>query len=436
MRTMRTLRTWWPGRGHRYLPAGPRPGSRAVLASAVAAVALATVAAAQPTAAGAAEQAASGATTGAPGTAAVPPSQLLIGTQPLATGLGRLTAIAAPDDGSNRLFVAEKSGTVRVFQIGQGLRAGFYLDIRTRVSTSGNERGLLGIATSRDFATTRTVVIAYTRRQDNAVTLSRFRLTSAGQTTVAASSEEQLLAVGHSQFSNHNGGQVAFGPDGFLYWGIGDGGGAGDPLATGQNLNALLGKVLRVDVLRGCNGRLYCVPAGNPFVGQTGARPEIWAWGLRNPWRFSFDRGDGSLWIGDVGQNTLEEIDRLAGTQAGANLGWSCREGTNIFNQSRCVSGRTFVNPLFTYRTGTEGCAVTGGFVYRGARFAGIAAGTYVLGDYCSAAAWGIQRGTTTSVARIGSLPGQTTTFGEDQAGELYLATDTGQLAAVTFSQR
>lgn len=367
----------------------------------------------------------------------LPPSQLSIGTTRLADGLGRVTAIAAPDDGSNRLLVADKSGIIRVYRVGQGVVSGNYLDIRDQVSTDGNERGLLGIAVSPDFATTRTLVVAYTRSSDNAVTLARFRLGSAGQASVPAGSGQVALTQSHDRFGNHNGGQITFGPDRMLYWGVGDGGGGGDPLTSGQNLNTLLGKILRVDVLRDCDGRPYCVPADNPFVGRSGARPEIWAYGLRNPWRFSFDRADRTLWIGDVGQNSLEEIDHLPAGRGGVNLGWSCREGTEVFNESRCADGATYTGPVFTYRTGEDGCAVQGGFVYRGIRFAALAGGTYVMADYCSSNAWGIApNGSSVAVDRIGKVPGQPTTFGQDQAGELYLGTDSGELHSVTFRRR
>ncbi|MFC7614849.1 cellulose binding domain-containing protein [Actinokineospora soli] len=257
---------------------------------------------------------------------------------------------------------------------------------------------------------------------DNAVTLARHK----GGTLT------ELLTQEHATHANHNGGQIAFGGDGHLYWGIGDGGSAGDPFNAGQRLDTLLGKILRLDV----SCARYCVPADNPFVGVTGARPEIWATGLRNPWRFSFDPADGSLWIADVGQGSLEEVDHLRADQGGADLGWSCREGTEVFDATRCRTGASYVDPVFTYRTSVEGCAVIGGVVYRGSRFADIASGVYLASDYCTNPAFAIRAnpdGTHTS-ARIGELPIQPTSFGTDADGEIYLVNDLpGQLHKVSF---
>jgi glucose/arabinose dehydrogenase len=373
------------------------------------------------------------------------PSHLTVSTTAVASNLGRISAMVAPDDGSNRMLVVDKSGVVRVFRPGEGVAAQPYLDITNRVNINGNERGLLGIATSPNFRETRTLFIVYTRLPDGAVTLSRFKLADAAQPTVPAGSEEVLITQQHAQFSNHNGGQIAFGPDGYLYWSLGDGGGSGDPFNTAQDLTQLLGKVLRLDVMRVCDGRLYCIPPDNPFARTRNARPEIWAYGLRNPWRFSFDQADGSLWIGDVGQNQTEEVDRLAAKQRAANLGWSCKEGPNIFNETRCLDREKYVDPVFSYQSGGSApeCSVTGGFVYRGAEFADIAAGTYLATDYCTGKTWGIQRRTNGSVrtAEIGNLPARITTFGVDSDGEIYAGTDSiggsiSELHKVTFSQR
>ncbi|MGW5054058.1 PQQ-dependent sugar dehydrogenase [Actinokineospora sp. NPDC004072] len=347
---------------------------------------------------------------------------LVVETTQVAFGLRRPTAIAAPDDGSGRLFITEKAGTVRVYHPDTGLAAEPLLDISAAVSTSGNERGLLSIAPSPDYAADQALYLAYTRSSDNAVTLARY----------AGGALTELLTQEHATYANHNGGQLAFDGDGYLYWGIGDGGSAGDPFDAGQRLDTLLGKILRLDV----SCPLYCVPADNPFVGVAGARPEIWAYGLRNPWRFSFDPADGSLWIADVGQGALEEVDHLRADQGGANLGWSCREGTALFDPSRCRSGETYVDPVFTYQTSVEGCAVIGGAVYRGTRFADIAGGVYLASDYCTNPAFAIRpngEGTYTS-ARIGELPIQPTSFGTDADGEIYLVNDLpGQLHKVSF---
>jgi glucose/arabinose dehydrogenase len=371
---------------------------------------------------------------------AVPLDELGVTTTLLAEGLQRPTVIAAPDDGSDRLLIAEKVGRVRVYQPDTGLAGTPLLDITDRVSVSGNERGLLGVVTSPSFATTLSLYVAYTALPSGALTLSRFRLDTADQASVPADAEEVLLTQPHAQFSNHNGGQLVFGPDGYLYWSLGDGGGANDTLRTGQNLGTLLGKILRLDVSSSCAGLAYCVPQDNPFVGQDGARPEIWAYGLRNPWRFSFDPADGALWIADVGQGTQEEIDYLAPGTAGANLGWSCREGTVQRNADQCSPAASLVEPVFTYRSGVDGCAVIGGFVYRGAQFAELADGTYLNTDYCSATAWATrppEDGTGFVSQPIGELPAQPTSLGVDARGELYLVNDSaGQLYRVGFVQR
>ncbi|NRN69612.1 Soluble aldose sugar dehydrogenase YliI [Kibdelosporangium sp. 4NS15] len=355
-------------------------------------------------------------------------ADIAVTTTQVAFGLRRPTAISAPNDGSGRLFISEKSGTVRIYHPATGLADAPLLTIQDRVSEAGNERGLLGIAVSPAFADDQTIYLAYTRLPDNAVTLGRYRLTD--------NRFEELLSQEHATYPNHNGGQLAFGPDGLLFWGIGDGGDAGDPFRAGQRLDTLLGKIVRLDVGRSCDGLAYCVPPGNPFVGVAGARAEIWAYGLRNPWRFSVDPADGSLWIGDVGQGAFEEIDHLAATAGGANLGWSCREGPQVFDATRCEPGAVYTDPVFSYPTSTDGCAVIGGVVYRGARYTDLAAGTYLASDYCSNPAWALRKNAdgTYSQARIGELPIQVTSFGTSADGEIYLINDLpGQLHQVGF---
>jgi glucose/arabinose dehydrogenase len=373
-------------------------------------------------------------------TAAVPPlDQLTVSTTQVAFGLQRPTAIFAPDDGSGRLLITEKQGRIRVYHPDTGLAAEPLLDITDRVDTSGNERGLLGLVTTPDFARTRTLYVTYTALPDGAVTLARFTLDSSDQAPIPVDREEVVLTQPHAEFSNHNGGHIAFGPDGYLYWSIGDGGGANDALNSGQNLGTLLGKIVRIDVNRSCDGRNYCVPADNPFVDTAGARPEIWAYGLRNPWKFSHDLGgDGSLWIADVGQGTFEEIDHLPGDQGGANLGWSCREGPQVFNPDRCSDDAEYVEPVYSYRTSTDGCAVIGGYVYRGREYADIAAGTYLATDYCSGTAFVVRPPATPGGAyqtrALTELTIQPTSLGQDANGELYLVNDLpGQLHRIAF---
>jgi glucose/arabinose dehydrogenase len=361
----------------------------------------------------------------------VPLDQVRVVTTQVAAGLVRPVAMAGVNDFSGRMLIAEKRGTVRMFHPKDGLAADPVLDISDRVNSVANERGLLGIVPAPDFARTSQVYVAYTRLPDGALTLSRVPLGD-------ASKEQVLLIQDHSRFSNHNGGQLAFGPDGYLYWSLGDGGSGGDPDANGLNLSTLLGKVLRLDVSRSCGELAYCVPKKNPFVGVAGARPEIWAYGLRNPWRFSFDTLDGSLWLADVGQGAFEEVNHAKAFKGGLNFGWSCMEGPAVFNASRCDANADYTEPVFHYQTGVDGCAVIGGHVYRGLRHARLAFGAYVTTDYCTGNAWAIRKnrdGTHTN-ARIGQFPLQVSTFGADRFGELYAVTDrTGQLHRVGFEQ-
>ncbi|MBB4957871.1 PQQ-dependent sugar dehydrogenase [Micromonospora polyrhachis] len=365
----------------------------------------------------------------------LPLDQLTIDTTLVATGLDRPTAIAAPDDRSRQLFVAEKPGRVRVYHPDTGLAAEPLLDLTDRVSTVGNERGLLGIATAPRFARTNAVYVAYTSLPDGALTLSRFVLDG----TDPAADEQVLLTQPHAEFSNHNGGDLAFGRDGHLYWSLGDGGGGNDPLNTGQDLGTLLGKILRLDVRRSCGEQAYCVPRDNPFVGQPGARPEIWAYGLRNAWKFSIDPRNGSLWIADVGQNAYEEVNHLRAGVGGANFGWSCKEGPAVVLPERCQPDARYIDPVFHYGTRVDGCAVIGGHVYRGRQFARIATGTYLATDYCSATAFAIRpvRGGGYESRAIGQLPARPSTFGVDARGELYVASDIpGELHRVSFGRQ
>lgn len=360
----------------------------------------------------------------------VPLPSLRATTTQVASGLRRPTALVAPDDGTDRLFITEKSGTVRVYHPETGLAPAPLIDIRSAVDESGNERGLLGIAVPPDFADSHHLYVAYTALPDGAVTLARYRLDE--------SRLEVLLSQPHAEHSNHNGGQLAFGPDGHLYWSIGDGGGSADPFRSGQRLDTLLGKVMRIDVSRGCEPLPYCVPGDNPFVGTPGARGEIWLYGLRNPWRFSFDRADGSMWIGDVGQGRWEEVDHLTPGEGGLNLGWSCYEGLEKFAGGDCVPGETYTEPVFTYSPYTGGCSVIGGHVYRGQRYADLVGGTYVATDYCSSTVWALRPDGEGGYeqAEIGEMPTQVTSVGTTVDGEFYVVNDLpGGLHRVAFAR-
>jgi glucose/arabinose dehydrogenase len=358
----------------------------------------------------------------------IPLPELRVTTTEVATDLTRPTTIVGLPDG--RLLITEKPGRIRSYDPRTGLAARPVLDMSSRVNESEAERGLLGLALAPDYARSGNVYVAYTRLPDGAVTLSRIKL--------ATGAEQVLLTQPHAEFANHNGGHVTFGPDGYLYLGIGDGGSGGDPFESGQNLNTLLGKILRIDVSHACGGRQYCVPASNPFVGVSGARPEIWAWGLRNPWKFAFDKTDSSLWIADVGQGRYEEIDHIGARQGGTNFGWSCKEGPIVFDETRCEPDAVFTDPVFHYRSGVEGCAVIGGLVYHGQKYANLADGTYVAADFCAMTAYGLRAnpdGTHTG-ATIGTFPESVTAFGADNKGEFYVVTETpGTLYRVGFTR-
>ncbi|RBM20853.1 PQQ-dependent sugar dehydrogenase [Streptomyces sp. PT12] len=365
------------------------------------------------------------------GAADVPLEELTTTTTQVASGLYRPTAIAAPDDGSGRLFITEKDGVVRVYHPDTGLAADPLVDLTGTVDESGNERGLLGIAVAPDFAQTQDLYLAYTALPDGAVTLGRYGLDDG--------TLEPLLAQEHAEFSNHNGGQLVFGTDGHLYLSIGDGGGSGDPFDSGQRLDTLLGKIIRIDVGAACGDLPYCVPEDNPFVGVAGAREEIWMSGGRNPWRWSIDPETGDAWIADVGQGRWEEINHLTpGEQPGANLGWSCYEGLEVFDEAQCDPSAEYTEPVFTYSPQTGGCAVIGGHVYRGQQFADLVGGTYIATDYCSSTVWALREDGAGGYlqAEIGETPTQVTAFGTTPEGEFYVVNDLpGGLHRVGFER-
>ena len=295
------------------------------------------------------------------------------------------------------------------------LQAGSFLDITDRV-LAGGERGLLGLAFHTDFASNRFLYAFYTRA-DGDLVISRFTA-NVGLAAASGTTEQILLRIEHSANSNHNGGQLAFGPDGYLYVGTGDGGGGGDPDGNGQSIGTLLGKILRIDVDGTGAGTFgnYAIPGTNPFVGVTGA-DEIWDFGLRNPWRFSFDRATDALWIGDVGQGDWEEIDREpAGDPGGRNYGWNVMEGAHCYNATTCdQTGKTL--PIAEY-SHSFGCSVTGGFVYRGSTQPDLV-GQYVFADYCSGRIWTIPAGGTAKTERLQASV-NISSFGESEGGELY----------------
>jgi glucose/arabinose dehydrogenase len=280
----------------------------------------------------------------------------------------------AQQPGSEDLLVVEQPG--RIQRVARGGETSTALDISQKV-TDGGEQGLLSVAFAPDFKSSRALFAYYTDADENQRVV---RFTVAEDGTVDPASEREVLVM-EDFASNHNGGLVLFGPDGMLYIGTGDGGIADDPERNGQNLDSLLGKILRIDPATTGNEKPYVTPPDNPFSGEQGARPEIYSYGLRNPWRFSFDRETDDLSIGDVGQNSLEEIDFVgAGEGAGANFGWSAFEGTERFNEDQEADGH--VEPVLTYGR-SDGCSVTGGYVVRDPALPALT-GRYVYGDYCA----------------------------------------------------
>lgn len=333
------------------------------------------------------------------------------------SGFVHPTNIVAPDDGSGRLFVTDQPGVIRVVRAG-ALRARPALDIRGRVGSSGTEQGLLGLAFPPGYASKRYAYVYFT---DTAGDSQIYRIHASGTDPDAfdPATMQHILTVAQP-YPNHNGGQLAFGPDGYLYIGLGDGGGEGDPGNRGQDLSTPLAKILRIDTESTPRAAGYRVPPDNPFVKRAGARPEIWAYGLRNPWRFSFDATTGDLWIGDVGQDLWEEIDHLAaGSPGGADFGWPLYEGDHLFKATRRLPGFTWPVTEYSHALGD---AVTGGYVYRGTAYPAMR-GLYVFGDFGSGRIWTLARTGSGWTRRLARTTGyQISTFGVDGAGELWAA--------------
>lgn len=352
------------------------------------------------------------------GAAQAPAGVQIIVADVVASGFDRPLQVTHAGDGSNRLFVVEQPGRIYVIENGAVVPTPF-LDITGLVETGGGEQGLLGLAFHPDYASNGYFYVNYTRAGDGATVVARYSV-SADPNVADPASAMEVLTVAQPD-TNHNGGQLAFGPDGYLYVGLGDGGGGGDPFENGQDVTTLLGAILRLDI---DGGSPYVIPADNPFTSTAGL-DEIWDYGLRNPWRFSFDRTTGDLYIGDVGQADWEEIDyHGAGTPGGLNFGWDCREGTHNFEFTVDCALATLVAPIAEYDH-TAGRSVTGGFVYRGAQYPELQ-GRYFFADFIEGKIW--------SMIKTGSEPDTWSTpklerdtslyissFGEDEAGELYV---------------
>jgi glucose/arabinose dehydrogenase len=349
------------------------------------------------------------------------PAGLTVGLDTVVSGLNAPLAITSAGDGSGRIFVTEQGGQIRIVRDGT-LVATAFLDIASRI-TSGGERGLLGLAFHPRFPSDPRFFVNYTDTNGD-TQVSSFTVDPATPDVADPSSEVKILHIAQP-YANHNGGAVLFGPDGFLYISTGDGGSGGDPQGNGQSLTTLLGKILRIDVDRTDGAQPYAIPPDNPFVGRTDARPEIFLFGLRNPWRISFDRATRDLWIGDVGQSAWEEVDVARAGTSGENYGWNTMEGNHCFNPPSGCTKTGLTLPVAEYGH-DAGCTVIGGNVYRGTAQPALTGG-YFFGDYCSGTIWAIDPGSDAlrepTVVREGSA--SLSSFGEDEAGELY-ATDIG----------
>jgi glucose/arabinose dehydrogenase len=371
---------------------------------------------------------------GCGGSRSVPPepAPATLVLQEVATGLDFPLFLTAPAGDGARLFVVEKTGRIRVIKNGATLAQPF-LDLSGRVS-GGGEQGLLGLAFHPQYAANGRFVVNYTNSAGD-TRISVFKVSS--NPDVADPASEQVILAVDQPFANHNGGMVVFGPDGKLYIGLGDGGSGGDPQGNGQNKGVLLGKILRVDV---SGTGVLSVPADNPFAGQAGARPEIWSYGLRNPWRFSFDRQARDLYIGDVGQDAREEIDvstTAAQAGRGLNFGWNTMEGLACYSPSSGCNQSGLTPPVLDYDH-SQGCSVTGGYVYRGAAIPSLG-GTYFYADYCNGwvRSFRYQGGSVTESRDWASLRpnGQITSFGEDAQGEVYLMISSGKVFRIAAAQ-
>lgn len=341
-----------------------------------------------------------------------------IGLQSLASGFSSPVEIAHPANDA-RLFVVQQTGLIRIVNANGTVNTTPFINLSSLITTSGFEQGLLGLAFHPNYAVNGYFYVNYTRSSDGATVIARYSV-SADPNVADTNSGSVLLTIAQP-YNNHNGGSIKFGPDGYLYIGTGDGGSGGDPGNRSQNINENLGKMLRIDV---DSTSPYGIPPTNPYVGVAG-NDEIWAIGLRNPWKFSFNRLNGDLWIADVGQNAIEEVNKIANPlpNTGLNFGWRCYEGNVAYNNSGgCPTYANTVAPISVYSHGSTGrCSITGGYFYTGTAFPNFT-NKYIFADYCTAEiGWIDNLG---NITWAYNAPGSITTFGEDKDGELYVAID------------
>lgn len=348
-------------------------------------------------------------------------SKPLVALETVVSGLNDPVYVTHAGDGTGRLFAVEQSGIIRIIQNGVLLSTPL-LDIRERVE-SGGEKGLLSVAFPPSYKANGRFFVDYTTREGRQLkTIITEYKVSASDPNLGDPASERILLEIDQPFDNHNGGLVKFGPDGFLYIGMGDGGSGGDPFSNGQNLNALLGKLLRIDV---DSALPYAIPSDNPFVGMSNARGEIWAYGLRNPWRYSFDRCTGRLFLADVGQDRFEEVDLI---EKGGNYGWNIMEGADCFKPAAGCNMTGLKLPIAEYDH-SLGCSITGGYVYRGTRYPDLI-GRYFFGDYCSGRLWSLTENSSSGWTMTELLQTRLniSSFGEGEDGELYVVDYNGAI--------
>lgn len=347
-----------------------------------------------------------------------------IGIQTFATGFTSPTEVVSAGD--TRLFVVQQNGIIKILNANGTTNATNFLNISSIVLNSG-EQGLLGLAFHPNYSTNGFFYVNYINASGDTV-IARYTV-SADANVANASSAQIVLTIDQPSTTNHNGGTMKFGPDGYLYIGMGDGGGAGDTGNRAQNINELLGKMLRIDIN---SGTTYGIPPGNPYAGATAGADEIWAIGMRNPWKFSFNRINGDLWIADVGQGAVEEINKVLPTVAGLNYGWRCYEGNSVYNATGCAPMSTMTFPFAQY-THADGCSITGGYAYTGTLYPNFA-DKYFFADYCRN-----RIGTVNAAGAITYTPNfagnnSFTTFGQDNMGELYIASAAGNIYKIVDS--